>query len=453
MQSIQTHPGVPEFALGSPEKPDKAGERSQYRLSLRANFLWTFAGNVIYSGAQWGLVIALAKLGSPELVGQLALAFAVTAPILMFTNLQLRGVQATDAKYEYCFSDYFSLRLMSTVVALLFIVGFAFLSNHRRDTTLIILTIGLAKGFESISDIFYGLLQQHERMDRIAISMILKGLLSLILFSAILYTTGNLFWSVLGLACVWAVVLIGFDAPSGALILDRSLRLSNQTTRENVGRLDTLRPHLRLRILKRLCWLALPLGVVMLLISLNTNIPRYFLEHYFGERALGIFAAMAYLMVVGTTVVNALGQSASPRLSQYYAAKEFHRFRSLLVRLVIIGAIIGGAGVLAVLTVGRHILSLLYGREYTGQVDVFFCLMLSAGFGYIASFLGYGMTAARYFKVQTLLFSVTCAATIVGCVLLIPSKGPLGAPLALVISTALQMLLSLFIIRRAIQAN
>src|SRR4051794_16358727 len=68
------------------------------RLSLRANFTWTFVGNVIYAACQWGMLVVLAKVARPETVGNFALALAVTAPVIMLTNLQLRAVQATDAR-------------------------------------------------------------------------------------------------------------------------------------------------------------------------------------------------------------------------------------------------------------------------------------------------------------------------------------------------------------------
>ena len=41
--------------------------------------------------------------------------------------------------------------------------------------------------------------------------------------------------------------------------------------------------------------------------SLNANMPRYFIEHYMVEGALGYFAAMAYIFVAGNTVMAALG--------------------------------------------------------------------------------------------------------------------------------------------------
>src|SRR4051794_13503685 len=80
--------------------------------SLRFNFGWTFVGYSVYSLCQWGMVSILAKAGGAATVGQFALALAVSAPIFMFTNLQLRAVQATDARSEYRFSDYVGLRIV-----------------------------------------------------------------------------------------------------------------------------------------------------------------------------------------------------------------------------------------------------------------------------------------------------------------------------------------------------
>jgi O-antigen/teichoic acid export membrane protein len=154
-------------------------------LSLRSNFSWTLAGNVVYAGCQWGMLVVLAKFGSPEKVGQFALGLAVTAPIIMFSNLQLRAIQATDARREYRFGHYLALRLATMALALFVIVGIA--CTYRLESALVILAVGLSKAFESLSDVVYGLLQFHERMDRIALSMMIKGPLSLAALSA---TTG-----------------------------------------------------------------------------------------------------------------------------------------------------------------------------------------------------------------------------------------------------------------------
>jgi O-antigen/teichoic acid export membrane protein len=404
-------------------------------LSLRQNFSWTFAGNIVYAACQWGMVVVMAKLGSPEMVGQFTLGSAITAPVILFTNLQLRGVQATDAKRQYLFSDYFGLRLISTGLALLIIALITVTAGYRWDMSLCILLIGLAKAFESISDVIYGLIQQHERMDRIATSLMVKGTLALLLLGLGIYLSGSLIWGVVGLVFADGLRLI-YDIRSGVSILNP---------------ISQVQPRWHWKTLRNLVWLSLPLGVVMMLISLNANIPRYFIERYLGERELGIFAAISYLMVVGGTVVNALGESASPRLAKYYADGNREAFASLMLKLVGIGTLLGGVGVLIALVAGKPILTLLYRPEYAQRADLFVWLMLVSGINYVASFLGYGMTAARYFRVQMPLFTLVTSTSALVCFWLIPSWGLQGAVMALIIAALVSAMFSLGVIFHAIR--
>lgn len=404
-------------------------------LSLRRNFSWTFAGNLVYAASQWGVLVVIARLGTPEMVGQFALALAVTAPVVMFANLQLRAVQATDARRAYDFSDYLGLRLLTTAAALAAIALIALLSGYRAETALVILFVGLAKSCEALSDVIFGLLQQRERMDRIAKSLMIEGPATLVVMAAVLALTHSVAAAAAAMALVWLLQLVLYDARSAARLLRARPR-----------------PRWHGPTLRRLAWLALPLGVTMLLISLNANIPRYVMERAWGEAELGIFAALTYLIVAGNTVVGALGQAASPRLAAYYADRRARAFRGLLLKLVGIGALLGAAGVTAALLLGGPLLLLIYGPAYAAHADVFVLVMLAGGIGYVSSFLGYGMTAARFFKAQAPLFAVVVTATTLAALALIPPLGMRGAALALIASFSVQLsgslALNLYALRR-----
>ncbi|NMG08834.1 oligosaccharide flippase family protein [Brasilonema sp. UFV-L1] len=412
-------------------------------LTLHHNFSWTFVGNLVYAGCQWGMLVVLAKLGSPEIVGQFTLGLAVTAPVFMLTNLQLRYIQATDVKHQYLFGDYLSLRIISTLLALLVIVVITLTAGYRWETSLIILLVSLAKAFESISDVFYGLLQKHERMDRIAMSMMIKGPLSLLVLGISVYISGSVAWGVLGLAVAWALVLFGYDIRTGTTMLNQSQETPNNEEPTTQQTTDVVQPRWDLKTLAKLVWLALPLGIVMMLISLNTNIPRYFIEEYLGERELGIFAAIAYLMMVGSMVINALGQSATPRLAKYYASGNGIAFRTLLLKLIGIGALLGGTIILVVFVAGQQILTLLYQPEYAQHKDLLVWLMVAAAMSYISSFLGYGMSSARYFRIQIPLFIVVTSTLAITCLWLLPIYGLRGAAFAQLIAASMQAVLSL----------
>ena len=411
-------------------------------LTLRRNFSWTFIGNAVYAASQWGMLVVLAKLGSPEMVGQFTLGLAVTAPIVLLTNLQLRGVQAVDTKQEYLFCDYLGLRIISTGLALFLIAIIIYFAGYSRETSLVISVIGLAKAIESISDVFYGLIQQQERMDRIAISLMIKGPLSLLLLGTGVYLSKSVFWGAVGLVFAWTIVLIGYDIRSGNVML-------HLLHKQQITGLS-LKPRWHIKTLRKLVWLCLPLGFVMMLISLNTNIPRYFIEEYLGERELGIYAALAYLIVAGNMVVKSLGQSASPKLAKYYAAGNSKGFRTLLLKLIGIATLLGSVGILAAVVAGQQILTLLYQSEYAQYTNLFVWLMVAGGMNYVSSFLGYGITSAKYFRIQMPLFMAVTSTSAITCLWLLPKVGLLGAAFALMISAFVQITFSLGVVIHAL---
>src|SRR5579883_1277958 len=184
---------------------------NSYRLSLRANFSWTFVGNIIYSGCQWGIVVVLAKLGSPVLVGQYALGVAIAMPVIALSQLQLRPVIASDVREKYRFGEYLSFRLLATVLAVLIVLGIPLALRSGSTETPLIFMVGLALALESVSDLYYARLQLIDRMDRIAKSQIVRAPLALAALGLVVHFTGSLVLGVGAMVIVRLAVLIGYD--------------------------------------------------------------------------------------------------------------------------------------------------------------------------------------------------------------------------------------------------
>jgi len=392
------------------------------------------------------MTIVLAKLGSPEDVGKFALGLATTAPIFMFATLRLRDVQATDAKQEYLFEDYFAMRMATTVAALLVVVGITIVSGFQWEMTLIVLATGASKAIEAISDAFYGLFMQQERLDRVAKSLMFKGPLGLLGLGVGFYFTGSVFWAVMGLVITRAVIMLGFDVRNVSLSLNPTEKLI-----ANIIPRSFPRPRWNIATLRKLFWLTLPLGFVTMLISFNLNIPRYFIEAHLGSYQLGIFAAVTAFQKAAPTAVQALGRSGAPRLSKYFAARNAKSFRKLSFKLVGIGILLGGAGVLVALVAGRQILTLFYGPEYV-LAGLFALVMFASGMDYVATMLLFVITSARYFRVQLPLHLLTTGAVAIACFFLVPSKGLIGAAFALIIADFVRVGSSLIVAVHALRA-
>jgi O-antigen/teichoic acid export membrane protein len=176
-----------------------------------------------------------------------------------------------------------------------------------------------------------------------------------------------------------------------------------------------------------------------LLLSMNTSIPRYFLEASRGPRELGIFSAIAFLLSVGNLVVGALGQAAFVRLARAYDAADIAGFFALVCRLLAVGAVLGIGGVLVAEVAGAKLLTVLYRPEYAQRTDALVWLMIAAGCSYLSQFLGYAITAARFFKSQIPLFATATAAVTVACYFLVPSRGLSGAVFSILIAAMVQL--------------
>lgn len=401
------------------------------RLSLRSNFRWTAAGNVVNGACQWGMLAVLARLGNAEMVGQFVLGLAISAPIMALTMLQLRTVQVTDARGEFRFQDYFAARILWTAVGLAVIVAFAGLSDFDSTTRWVVLGVGVTKCVDSITDIVRGLFQRHERMDYSGISLMLKGPGALVAMALLLWWTQNIVAAVGAMAVVWFVSFIAYD-------MVRARRLLAARSRET-GEPQPLRPSFTWPILARLTWVAVPLGIVMGIISLQTNIPRYVLQSYVDLESLGYFGALVYPMIAAILITGALGQSASPRLAQYFR-DDVVAYRALLRKLVYLALAVGALFVLVAVVAGGPLLGLLYGPDYAPYQREFVVVAIAGAIQLVASCWGYALTAARFFRTQVVLVILSCLATTAAAFWLIPTRGLMGAA-STVLVTSIAMLI------------
>lgn len=445
---MNLHPGLPsdwccQSTMKHIEKLSSiAGkEPDHFRLShelapdasppIHRNFSWILMGNGASSLSQWARVAILVKLATPALVGEYALTLALVSPVFMFTNLQLSAVLATDASNKYEFSDFAMLRLLCSGGALLVIAALAFALHWKYSILVMVLGLGLAA--DSFCDVFGGLQQKHERMDRLGISLLLRAVLSITAFTLIFRQTHSIIAAVATLPAVSTFVLLTWDLMMGRRVLLRAPLIVWCGHR-----------------LRNLALFSLPLGLIMMLISLNVSIPRFALMRYSGSGELGIFASLSYVVLVLGLVVNGLGQSVSARLARFYVRGEVQRFQHLIVRLCGIGALLGVCGLAVATLFGRPLLTLIYRPEYAARLNVFQVLVATATVAAVASFLGYGITAAHVFRYQVWTMLAAMLTTTVGSLLLVPRWNAMGAAIALLISSLVQVWIAAVILHRAL---
>jgi O-antigen/teichoic acid export membrane protein len=402
--------------------------------SISRNVAWTASSSVGYALCQWGMLVAFARLATPEALGQFAFALALSAPVMMFLQLQLRTVQVTDTRGRFGFADYFTLRVAASFAGLATVVVMAAAMGARGSGIAIAAIVAAVKVVDGLGDILYGAWQKLERLDVPAALLIVNGAVSLAALTSALWAgvsvaravSGSLAGSVIAfVAAAWLTrnhLHVSFVPGAGAL--------------GRIGRLTTV---------------ALPLGFVMALISLSSNIPRYFIQAWLGDRELGIFAALTYVTAAGMTLVSAVGNSLTPAMARDFDRGDGRAFGRRFWMLLAVAGGIGLSGLLTAALFARPVLQVVYGEEYARSAGVFVHAMALGTVTYMAAAVGFAMSAAKCFRVQAPMFVLVVATILGGSMAWIPSSGLHGALSALMLGAVVQLMLGAAVLLPAVR--
>ncbi len=403
-------------------------------LNLKGNIGITVVGTIVFAASQWAIVSILAKMSGPTQVGIYALAMSITGPIFALANMNLRAVQSTDVYEQFSTSDYTTFRTLTSISALSIIIVIALLFNKAIEVAGFILVYGIAKFFESFSELRYGQFQKAERMDLVSKSTMLRGLSSLCIFSITFHLTNNLIASGLSIACCWGLIAFQFDKWQAKEIGYSTL---TNTLNFNISNI------------KSLALKAAPLGFTVFTNTLNVNIPRYFLVEQMGAYQLGIYSALSYFIVAGATLINAMGQSATPRLAKLYAT-NLEGFMSLQIKLLSVALLVSIAALLVALLAGNQILVLFFTEAFITHDHLFPWVMAAGSCMHCSSMIGCGLTAMREFKVQAKLSVLVVLILFACCYPLIKLYGMVGAALAIMIAYIIKFIIACIIMKKSL---
>ena len=213
----------------------------------------------------------------------------------------------------------------------------------------------------------------------------MRGILSLVFFGVLLFYTKSLINAIIAYILVWLFVFLFYEC--------KQLKTSFFSKPD--------KNHMIL-LLK----LGLPLGFVLFLISINSNVQKYILSYYLDVTNVGYFSAIAYLTIVGNILINGIGQAVSPRIARLLAGKQVMELKKLLSKLNLLALIVGIVGIILSELLGAQILTLFYNDDYAQFTYLLVLIVISAMFNFMSTFTGYALTAARIVKAQPVLYSI-----------------------------------------------
>ncbi|WP_281939387.1 lipopolysaccharide biosynthesis protein [Micromonospora sp. AKA38] len=413
---------------------DRAARRADgARIADPGKVLWAMLGLAVASVAQWAVITLLARFGTPHMVGQYAFGLAVSAPVMLVAGLGLRTVLVTETQGRFDFDDYLRLGVVAALVGL---VPLTLIAGVRGSADgVIIMLVGLAKAIDGIGEIYFGFFQRRLLIRTISVAMMVNSVLTLLLMGGLLLLTGNAAWATLG-------SVIGSTIGSIAYSRRAARRLTGPSVPGTGGKAWR---HSRLLLV-----IAFPVGLSVGLNSFTTNIPRYILERQQGTAALGIFAALSYVVLAANTFFSAVSQTVLPRMAQLHQGGHHRRLAALTGRLVLACLVLGACACLVAAVVGGPALRLLYGAEYAGYTGVLVVLTVAVAFSGTLFFINTALLAARRFGNQLTASVAMLGLNMAVSVLLVPAYGLVGAAWTVVVALGVETLIKVVMLIRSL---
>lgn len=395
-------------------------------LSLLNKAKFLLSGNILFAFSQWLILIFISHFSDNQAVGAYTYALALVTPVFMLTNLQLRPIVVAEFNLNpnFNYKSYFALRFYSIFLAILLSFLLSFLSSS--NVWKVVLLLGCIKALEGISDIIYAYYNAQGKTKLISLSLTVKSLALILIFGSLLYFYKILNIGLMGIILIYVLTLLLIDF-------------------RNIG-LNKKYFYLNVVDFKNIIILALPLGISVMLVALQSNIPRFFLEKFFNLEYVGVFSVFYYFIIVGGIVINSICQFISPRFSILFKENKMHELSKLTMQAWSVAAFLGISGLIVSITLGDFFVNILYGRHYLVWIDILNIVMFAGLFTYLSVVNGYLMTSLGLIKIQLPLFLFLTIFTLVLCWILIPAYGLLGAAWATVASSAAQFILSTLIL-------
>ena len=116
-------------------------------------------------------------------------------------------------KGQYMDYIYIQSRVYTNILSFIICIIMVFVGGYSIEKSVVILTFMLFKIAEGFADVYYGIEQKKERMDYVGISLTIRGIGTIVLFTMVIFCTQNLFLGVL------AISLFSFLAVSSFSLL------------------------------------------------------------------------------------------------------------------------------------------------------------------------------------------------------------------------------------------
>ena len=362
---------------------------------VATEFIWNMIGVCINSFISLFYLIIVTRINGISNAGIFSYYYSISLVLYSFINYGGRNYQTSDFDKEFKDIQYFNIRYITSFITLLFLFVILIFSNNINKILILSMFV-LARIIESFSDSLYAVFQKKNHLDYVGKSLILKNILSLLLFVIIDIYFKNMYLAVASILLSTVFVYLVYDKVKQRQLLK---------TKEKFN----------ISISKSILWATKYYCLFNLIVMLLANIPRFFVEYNFTSVEQGYFGIIIMIPSVMVLLGQVILQPVIIKLTDYYGKREFTHFTSLSRKLFLCIFLITISCCTFVYYFGSTILQFLYNMNFADYNIIFVLIIIAGMFNVFANYFSTFLTIMRYTKKQ---FYIYIIILLISCILL-----------------------------------
>ena len=398
----------------------------------KKDYIWNSIGSFLQSAISPILLIVITRLNGVGDSGLFSFAMSLSVVFWAISLWGGRTYQVSDVKKEFSSGDYIVVRFISSLIVAVFSISFCILSGYDLIKTELIMVLVSFKILESIADSIYGVLQIHNKLYIVGISLTMKSVFGFMIFAIVDILTKNIVYGALSIFIVNIAVVIFYDIPLMKHVESVGL------TKKNIMQAG--------KIMKKTA----EVFVVVFLTMFSLNIPRYFLDKYHYDQ-IGYFGIMAMPITLLTLFISFVLQPNVVNLSELLKKKKIKEFTKIVSKIDFITFTLGILFVVSSYLIGVWALNTVFGIDINNfRIDLTI-MVIGAVANAFASIYVNLLIILRRFKGQFYTLLATNILAVILSIYLIDRLAMLGSVLVFMTISFLQAIILLFIYKRSLK--
>ena len=326
---------------------------------FKKNFIWNILGTGFNAFNSLFFMIIVTRINGIDNAGIFTLAFSTACIIYVIGIYAGRIYQVSEPDKNITDKDYIVNRIITTIIMIIAIVVFVLLKKYGIFKSTVFILLTTYKAIEAFSEVFYGILQKHEKLDIVGKSLFIKAIFSVIIFGIIDVITKNIILSIVSMIIMCIIIFIVYDFRKTIQIVNLKIKAK----KENI-----------IKIFK----LGFYTFAIAFLALYILNAPKYAIDTYLEENYQTIFG----IIVMPATVIGLVAQFLiHPFLNQIvemYEKKEINKIQKLSFKLVLTIVVFGIICSLLAYFLGTQVLGFIYNIDLSKYKLALFVIIIAS---------------------------------------------------------------------------